>query len=110
MQIKEFIEKTGFELLNSDADLTREIKGVFVGDLLSWVMGKSEADMVWITVQSHLNIVAVAALKEMSCLIVAQDAEIPEETLLKASEEKLALCKTSLSAYEAAKVCAQLGL
>ena len=40
----------------------REIKGAYVGDLLSWVMGKAEADNVWVTIMSNLNVIAVASL------------------------------------------------
>ena len=63
MQVKEFAQKTGFKIWASEKALEKEISGVFVGDLLSWVIGNSEANQIWITVQSHLNSVDVSALK-----------------------------------------------
>lgn len=110
MQVKEFVEKTGFQVYASPGALEKEITGVFVGDLLSWVMGNCEENQVWITVQSHLNIVAVSALKEISCLVIAQGAEIEEETINKAIEENIAICTSDLSAYDICKKCAELGL
>lgn len=110
MQVKEFVEKTGFQVYASPSALEKEITGVFVGDLLSWVMGNSEENQVWITVQSHLNIVAVSALKEISCLVIAHGAEVEEETINKAIEENIAICTSDLSAYDICKKCAELGL
>ena len=110
MQVKEFVEKTGLKVYGSQEALEKEISGVFVGDLLSWVMGNCEANQVWITVQSHLNIVAVSALKEISCLVIAHGAEVEEETINKAVEENIAICTSDLSAYEICKKCAELGL
>lgn len=110
MNVKELQEKTGWTIHANDAAKEREIQGVFVGDLLSWVMGHGEAGQAWLTVQSHLNVVAVSALKDFSCIVLVQDAELPEETLEKAEEEELAILQTSLSAYEAAKQLASLGL
>ena len=110
MQVKEFVEKTGFKVYASQEKKKKEITGVFVGDLLSWVMGNCEENQVWITVQSHLNIVAVSALKEISCLVIAHGAEVEEETMNKAIEENIAICTSDLSAYDICKKCAELGL
>lgn len=110
MKVAEFKEKSGFECHANEIAVNKEINGVFVGDLLSWVMGHAEVDNAWITVQGHLNIVAVAALKEISCLIVVGDAEVPAETLQKADEEDIAIFNCSMSAYEASCLCHDLGL
>ena len=91
------------------SDGSRLIDGVYTGDLLSWVMGNCHESNAWITVQTHLNVVAVAALKEISCLIIVQDASIPQETLDKAKEEHIAVFETSMSAYEACVFCHEIG-
>lgn len=110
MQVKEFIEKTGFEVISDTSGIENEVNGVFVGDLLSYVMGHSEEKQAWITVQSHLNVLAVSALKEISCVVFVQGVSVSQEMLDKAKEENIPLCTTSLSAYEACKKCAQIGL
>ncbi len=109
MLVKEFKEKTGFEVMATPKALEKEISGVFVGDLLSWVMGHSKPGQVWVTVQTHLNIVAVCALKDLSALVIASSAQVPKETLDKAMEEDIAVFMTDLSAYEVAKKAAELG-
>lgn len=110
MLVKEFAQKTGFKVWADEEALNREISGVFVGDLLSWVMGNCEADQLWITVQSHLNIVAVSALKEISAIVIAQGVEVAQETIDKAQQEHIALFTSELSAYEICCRCAKLGL
>lgn len=110
MLVKEFIEKTGFKVLSGSAGFESSIEGVFVGDLLSWVIGNCKPSQVWVTVQSHMNILAVSALKEIPCIIIAQNANVDEEMIQKAKEEDIAICISDLSAYEIAKKCAELGL
>ena len=110
MQVKEFAQKTGFKIWASEKALEKEISGVFVGDLLSWVIGNSEANQIWITVQSHLNSVAVSALKEISVLVIAQDAKIEQEVIDRAIEEDIGLCASRLSDYEICKKCVEIGL
>lgn len=110
MLVKEFAQKSGFEMIAGVEALNKEISGVFTGDLLSWVMGNCEAGDLWITVQSHLNVVAVSALKEISALVLAQSALPTQEMLDKAFEENIAVFTTSLSAYEVCRKCVELGL
>ena len=69
-----------------------------------------QEDEAWITVQFHPNVVAVAVLKEFSCLILAQGTIPGEEGLEKAREAHLAILKTELSAYEIAKKLVELGI
>ena len=51
---------------------TREVNGAYIGDLLSWVMGRAGEDNAWITIMSNSNIVAVATLADVSCIILAE--------------------------------------
>ena len=68
-------------------------------DLLSWVMAHGEEGMAWVTVQTHMNVVAVAALAEMACIISPESIDMPPEILQKAEEEGLTVLKSPLSAY-----------
>jgi len=101
MTVKGFIEKSGFNpLILAEAD--REICGVYVGDLLSWVMGRASADNAWITIMSNLNVIAVATLTDLSCVIFAEGV-IPDEELIRVAGDKgVNLISTDLSSYEAA--------
>lgn len=83
------------ELLAKEADLKplsmpspeRHVSGVYIGDLLSWVMGRAEADNVWITIMSNINVVAVASLSDVACVVLAEGV-IPDEEIIKVAEER----------------------
>ncbi len=110
MTVQDLINSTGWTAYGTETSFTKEVQGVFVGDLLSWVMGKGNPDEAWITVQAHLNAVAVAVLREFSCIIIAQDASLNPDFLAKANEEEVAVLHTPLSAYECCKKMVELGL
>lgn len=109
MKVNELIEKTGWKNISTEASSNSEITGVYVGDLLSWVMGKGEHGQAWITVQSHLNVIAVAVLLEFSCVIVADEVTVPEEVLQKAMEENLAILVADCSSFECARKLIEFG-
>ena len=76
-------------------------------DLLSWVMAHGEEGMAWVTVQTHLNVVAVAALAEMACVVLPEEISMEEESLKKAEAEGLCVLTTPLTTYE---VCGRMAL
>ena len=110
MTIKELIEKTGWKLDTVELDTQLEISGAYCGDLLSWVMGNGEPGQAWITVQVHPNVIAVALLREFSCVIVADGANVTDEMIRKSTDEQLVMLESNLPAYETAKVLAELGI
>ena len=60
-------------------DGEREINGVYVGDLLSWVMGRAEEDQLWVTIMTNSNVIAVASLVNVSAVILAEGVEFEEK-------------------------------
>lgn len=86
------------------------IQGLYIGDLLSVVMAKSKEGQLWLTVQTHLNVLAVASLKDLVGIVFVDGQEPEEETIKKAEELDMPLYKTNLSAYELTKKLVQLGL
>ncbi|MBQ3222199.1 MAG: AraC family transcriptional regulator [Clostridia bacterium] len=105
MNIKELIELTGAQLVTKNVDLTADIESGYSCDLLSWVMAHGKPGMAWITVQTHMNVVAVATLHDMACVIVPEGAAIPDEVAAKAEEEGIAMLSSPKSAYE---LCGQM--
>ena len=86
----------------------REISGAYVGDLLSWVMGKADTGNVWITIMSNVNIVAVATLADTSCILLAEGV-VPEADVLDTAMAKgVNILTSELSAYELAKKISSL--
>ncbi len=80
----------------------REISGVYIGDLLSWVMGKAQYDNVWITIMSNINVIAVASLSDVSCVLLAEDVTLDNEVLSTAKQKGINILSTPMSAYDAA--------
>jgi len=105
MTVRELTDKTGWETLAGVSGLDKGISSCYVSDLLSWVMAHGKEGTAWITVQTHLNVVAVACLHDFSCVIIPEDIDVPEETLAKADEEGIPVLKTRLSGYG---VCREL--
>lgn len=101
MTVKQLAEKCSFKVL-SMPDGDREIDGCYMGDLLSWVMGRANADNVWITIMTNSNITAVASLADMSCILLAEDA-LPDKDVINIGMEKnINIISSPLPQYETA--------
>jgi serine kinase of HPr protein (carbohydrate metabolism regulator) len=110
MKVREVSENIGLKLLAGDTGIDKELTGAYICDLLSWVMSHSKKGDAWITVQTHSNIIAVAVLLELSCIIVPEGIEVPEDTLRKAEDEGIAIFQSSLCAYGLAKELYRIGI
>ncbi len=101
MNIKNMIEKLQLkEVTNLSNDI--EFENVYIGDLLSVVMSSAKENSVWITIQTHLNIVAVADLIDIAGIIIVEDMEVDNDTIEKANEMEIPILTTDKSAYEIA--------
>lgn len=92
---------SGFEPV-SLADPSREITSVYIGDLLSWVMGRAPADSAWITIMSNVNVVAVASLADTACVILAEGVCLDDSVSATALEKGVNVLRSSEGAYEIA--------
>lgn len=99
MKVNELINELGLTVFCGEESLDAEVKGGYTSDLLSDVMGHLEEGMLWITMQTHQNIVAVGTLKDASAVLIVNGASPDEETLQKGREEGIPLLGTSLSAF-----------
>ena len=101
MTVNELSAQAEFKALTMP-DGEREITGVYIGDLLSWVMGRAKADCAWITIMSNINIVAVAPLADTACIILAESVELPEDVVSTATQKNVNILSSELGAYEIA--------
>lgn len=102
MTVSELIEKCGFSYA-ALPDGNREVSGCYIGDLLSWVMGRAKRDDAWITIMSNQNVIAVASLADVSCVILAEGT-VPDDALCAlANDKEINLIKSELPIYETAK-------
>jgi hypothetical protein len=102
MILKEIVGKLGLEVKTKSGGLDKEITGGHVSDLLSDVIGKSQKGNLWITLQVHPNIVAVATLKDLAGIIIIGGKEPTGDTLAKAENENVIILTSSLPAFEVA--------
>lgn len=83
-------------------DGEREISDVYIGDLLSWVMGRAKADDAWITIMSNVNILAVASLADTACIVLAEGVTVDEGIKATATQKCINIISTDFSIFEAA--------
>ena len=100
LKVKELLTH-GFEAL-SLPDGDREIVGVYIGDLLSWVMGRAQMDNAWITIMTNVNVIAVASLADTSCVILAEGVELPEDLVETAQQKEINVLRSAEPIYETA--------
>jgi hypothetical protein len=105
MTVNELVKLIDAKNMVEGADGEREVSCGYTCDLLSWVMAHGAAGMAWVTVQTHMNVIAVASLMEMAAVIIPEDIEMEGPSLEKAAEEGIAVLQTPLTAYE---ICARL--
>ncbi|NLC32080.1 MAG: AraC family transcriptional regulator [Clostridiales bacterium] len=110
MNIQQVLPLIQGKLLTQENNSDRSITSAYVCDLLSWVMAKGRQNMAWITVQTHLNVIAIAALHEMSCVILPEDIQMEDSSLNKAREEGIVVISSPLSAYALCGILAQQGI
>lgn len=101
MTVQEFATACQFNILCCP-DPDREINGAYIGDLLSWVMGRAQADNVWITIMSNINVIAVASLSDVSCVVLAEDVTLEDDVLNTAKTKGINILSTPLAAFEIA--------
>ena len=100
MTLREMIGKLELTVVAETGALDETVSGGYVSDLLSHVMGQAKAGQIWVTMQGHQNIIAVASLVGLAAVIVAGGVEPEEQTVVKARDQEVVLCKTNLSTYE----------
>lgn len=86
----------------------RECEGVYAGDLLSWVMSHAVQGNIWVTIMSNTNVIAVASLVDVACVILSEGVTLDEKDSALASEKGVAVYSTSMSTYEVCEKIARL--
>ena len=108
MTVRQLAEELGFRIYNEESNLDREVKGAYVSDLLSDVMGHAREGEVWITLQSHMNVVAIASLKELAAIVMVRGIEPDKEVVEKAFAEGIPVLGTTGQTFETAGKLFQL--
>lgn len=102
MKIVDIIESLDLELIVNNGNLEREVSSGYAGDLLSDVMGHAPQNAVWVTIQTHLNIAAVASLKDTAAIIIARGCMPEPDTIERCKMEQIALLRSKENTFEIA--------
>lgn len=98
MTVKDIQEKCSFSIIHG-ADLDRNVEGVYAGDLLSWVMGHGEYGQCLVTIMSNVNVLAVASLLDLSCVILSENVKPDEEFISLAKDKDINVLSSRESTY-----------
>ena len=101
MTVSDFVNKNALTVITMP-EPDREIKGCYIGDLLSWVMGRAEENDAWITIMSNANTVAVASLTQVACVILAENVELGSDIVKTAEQNGINVLKSELSSFQTA--------
>jgi len=99
MKLKELIEQLNLTVFEPGNNLDRTLSGGYASDLLSDVMGYAKHDMIWVTLQNHVNIIAVASLKDIAAIILVHGLEPARDVLDRAKEEGITLLGTESDTF-----------
>lgn len=100
MKLKEIVKKLELSVRCGENNLDKDITGGCASDMLSNVIAYSKKGNVWVTIQVHSNIIAVAVLKELAAIIIVQGREPADDTMQKAKEENVPILVSTLSTFE----------
>ena len=99
MKVSELCSAAGFTQVSADGD-DREIGGVYACDLLSWVIGRAPENSILVTVMTNVNVIAVAVMADLSCVVLCEGVALDDAALQKAKENGVAVLSSEKPVYE----------
>jgi serine kinase of HPr protein (carbohydrate metabolism regulator) len=100
MNLQELIQVLNLKVFTCKDNLNKDVEGGYVSDLLSDVLADAKPNQIWITLQTHKNILAIAQLKQLSAVILVKGLEPNENTVKKAEEEKIILLGSEKETFD----------
>lgn len=100
MTVNDLVRKLELVVFSGEKGLDNEILGGYTSDLMSDVMGHAEKGIVWITLQTHKNVMAIASLKDLAAVILVKGLKPDNDTLEKSNEENIPILGTSLETFD----------
>ncbi len=108
--LREIVDQVGLQVRTPEVNLMRPVTGGYAADLLSCVMAGAKRGNIWVTLQGHPNIVAVASLLELAAIVVTEEAPIEPHTLARAAEEGIVVLSTPQTTWAVVAALAALGV
>jgi len=102
MEVSKLRDNLGLTVFSGKEGMERNISGGYVSDLLSDVMGNAREGQVWVTLQTHKNVMAIASLKDLAAVILVKGNQPDEDTLKQSNEEGVPILGTDKPTFEIA--------
>jgi len=102
MKVRDIVEALNLKVLSGQQGLDKEVEGCYVSDLLSDVMGNAEMNNIWITLQTHKNVMAIASLKELAAVILVKGQTASDDTLEQSNDEGIPFLSTDEETFDTA--------
>jgi BioD-like phosphotransacetylase family protein len=110
MIVRDIIEPLGLRVAAAQDHVCREIEGGYAADLLSCVMAGARKGDVWVTLQAHPNVIAVAELLGLACVIISEGTEPDAGTVTKAEERGIPVLVAAGTTYQVVSQLVKLGI
>lgn len=110
MNLADITNQLRLEVCTGGEHLDREVTKGYVSDMLSDVMGNAVEGSIWVTIQKHHNIIAVAVMKSLAAIVLAQGRTPDPDTVTKAEEEGVVILTSSQSAFDVVGRLNDLGI
>lgn len=106
MNVSDIVKNLDLKIL-TETDTNRPVSGCYIGDLLSWVMGRAQSGDIWITIMNNINIVAVASLTDCACILLCEGVAVEKEIIEKANSQDIIILQSDKTAYQLAKLISE---
>jgi predicted transcriptional regulator len=110
MKVSQIVDALSLSVKAGLRGLDVEVTGGYAADLLSCAMAGAARGNLWVTLQGHLNVVAVATLNELAGIIVTEGKPVSPDALAKADDEGIAILTTSMGTFEVAGKLWEMGV
>ena len=110
MKLTDLVDELGLEVRSALQSLDSEVTGGYASDLISDVLAQSTEGNLWVTLQTHQNIVATASLKDLVGIVLVSGREPQKDTLEKAEREGIPILVSSLPTFELVGMLYALGI
>jgi predicted transcriptional regulator len=110
MRLRQIATALSLTVRAGEAGLDAEVSGGYAADLLSCAMAGAQQGDLWITLQGHLNVVAIATLDELAGILITEDKPAAPDMLQKADEVGVPVLSTPLTTYQVAGRLWEMGV
>ncbi|MEN6479087.1 MAG: DRTGG domain-containing protein [Anaerolineales bacterium] len=110
MIVQDIVAPLGLRIAAGEGHLDRQIEGGYAADLLSCVMSGATKGDVWVTLQAHPNVIAVAELLGLACVVITEGTEPDGGTVAKANEHGIPVLLSAATTFKVVSQLVKLGI